>query len=175
MEFILKSIILLSNIYSTSPWTNSCMSVCGHFKCNLLIAQARPRMIQHLSSIFSIFWQEVVDSVPYITGSCKMVFSISYIPCLQHKLLYMFTNNIACLQWKLPCVFTNNNVTRTNQRGECNRWTTVFMDPLWDHKSISTVVYLSLTSFVLQATIALVENRLGLSITIYSTLPLFLW
>ena len=24
--------------------------LCGHFKCNLLLAQARPRMIQHLSS-----------------------------------------------------------------------------------------------------------------------------
>ena len=29
-------------------WIGACL--CGHFKCNLLLAHARPRMIQHLSS-----------------------------------------------------------------------------------------------------------------------------
>ena len=26
------------------------VSLCGHFRCTLLLAQARPRMMQHLSS-----------------------------------------------------------------------------------------------------------------------------
>ena len=31
------------------------MSVCGNPKCNLLLTQARPRMIQHLSSVPCIY------------------------------------------------------------------------------------------------------------------------
>ena len=33
-----------------SPAGRIAAYLCGHFKCNLLLAQARPRMIQHLSS-----------------------------------------------------------------------------------------------------------------------------
>ena len=34
----------------SSPAGRIAACLCGHSKCNLLLAQARPRMIQHLSS-----------------------------------------------------------------------------------------------------------------------------
>ena len=34
----------------SSPAVRIAACLCGHPKCNLLLAQARPRMIQHLSS-----------------------------------------------------------------------------------------------------------------------------
>ena len=56
--------------------------------------------------VFSIYGQEVVDSVPYTTGSCKMMFlvsylvySVNYFTCV--VMTYLFTV-------KIPCVFTNN-------------------------------------------------------------------
>ena len=44
----------------TSPAGRIAACLCGHPKCNLLLAQARPRMIQHLSSS----QQYVPDSFP---------------------------------------------------------------------------------------------------------------
>ena len=49
-------------------------------------------------SVYFTVWQEVMDSVSYTRGSCKMMFSISYLVCSIYKLLGMFSNNIPCLQ-----------------------------------------------------------------------------
>ena len=39
-------------------WLDEWLHACGHFKCNLLLAQARPRMIQHLTSNnFRVGWK----------------------------------------------------------------------------------------------------------------------
>ena len=73
----------------------------------LSITSSYNKLIFSTSPLFSVVtggyyhWQEVVDSVPYTTGSCKTMFPISYI-------VYYFANNIPCLQWKVPCVFTND-------------------------------------------------------------------
>ena len=75
--------------------------------------------------------------------SCKN--DVSYkLPCLQCKLLDMFTNNMPCLQRKLPCVFTNNNKNEKYKQPSplgCALGLRWFMD----HKFLSTVVYLLLT------------------------------
>ena len=56
-----------------------------------------------------------VDSVSYIRGSCKWMFTISYL-VYSVNYSYMFTNNILCLQYKLPCVFTNHNKDQSEWR-----------------------------------------------------------
>ena len=39
----------------SSPPGQIAACLCGHPKCNQLLAQARPRMIQHLSSIYVLY------------------------------------------------------------------------------------------------------------------------
>ena len=65
--------------------------------------------------LFPIYWQEVVDSVSYTTGSCKMMFTMSY--------FVYSVNYFACLLITYLVYRENYHVcllitTRTNQSGE---------------------------------------------------------
>ena len=74
-----------------------------HIIMHLLIYHHQTFLCTHSSESVVM---EVVDSLPYTTGSYKRCF-------LQCKLIDMFTNNILCLQCKLIDMFTNNITVKT--------------------------------------------------------------
>ena len=63
--------------------------LCGHSKCNLLLAQARPRMIQHPSSLhkYNIQCASRFFLREMWFNDCSRIVLCTHVVCTMHKFL----------------------------------------------------------------------------------------
>ena len=94
-------------VYShSSPAGRIAACQCGHFKCNLLLAQARLRMIQHLSSNTQVY----ITRLQIIISTCNYFQNLIPAYLTWSTLSGLFSQSDSC--WDLSSGFPRYLITR---------------------------------------------------------------